>query len=232
MKKAIAFALLMLFVIGVVIGFGAGFFYPRSGAVEEQKVARMLLPAVRANGTGMLAELTVTVKPGTGQILVSINDVLAGFDTQNSARTAAKVASNFTGIRLDNLDVIYSIKANASSIDGPSAGAAMTVATIAALKGVELNKSVIMTGTINSDGTIGKASGLEGKVKAAEKAGMKLFLMPAGESIKSSYEKQEKCENDGTITYCTIDYTRGAREFNITIKEVSNITEAWRYFSE
>ncbi|MCD6414215.1 MAG: hypothetical protein J7L23_01140 [Candidatus Diapherotrites archaeon] len=232
MKRAILLTLLFLFTVGLVVGFGAGFFYPHTQEITEPTAVHMFLPAVRANGSGILAKLTVLVKPGTGQILVNINDVLAGFETQNSARTAAKVASNFTGKSLDNVDVIYSIDANASSIDGPSAGAAMTMATIAALKAVQLNKSIIMTGAIRDDGSIGPASGLEGKIKAAEGAGLKLFLLPAGESVNNTFEKQTHCDDTGPMHYCTIDYKSDTRAFNITVKEVSNVGEAWRYFGE
>ena len=61
---------------------------------------------------------------------------------------------------LSEYDLVYTIKANATVIEGASAGAALAVATVAALTGKELNSSVMMTGTINHDGTIGPVGGI------------------------------------------------------------------------
>ena len=82
------------------------------------------LAAVDSNNKGVIAHLNTEVRNGSGLILVNINDILADYLTQYSARVAAQVAANYSKISIDGLDVIYNIKANATVIGGPSAGAA------------------------------------------------------------------------------------------------------------
>lgn len=227
MKKFIALAITLLFLAGILLGFGLGFLFPEE-TIDYNEV-HMNLPAVRADGKGMLAEVVAVVKPGQGRVLVSVNDVLAGFETQESARIASLVASNFTGKRLDHVDLIYSIRANASSIDGPSAGAALTVTTIAALEKKQLNRSVMMTGTIKENGEIGKASGVEAKIGASKDVGARLFLVSTEQDLNNHVQKEQICEEIGSINYCRIDYVE-AQNFSLPVERVRNIEEAWGYF--
>lgn len=229
MKRLIALLIALLFVAGLILGFGAGFLYPDKGTVGYREVT-MTLPAVKASGDGMTASLTTIVKPGSGLVLVSVNDVLAGLETQLSARTASQVASNITHISLDDLDVIYLIDANASSIEGPSAGAAFTVSTIAALNGQEINKSIMMTGSIRENGEIGPASGIPEKIRAGAQLGAKLFLVPKGQLVSEGLRKEEACDVSDGVKYCSITYSSNASTFSIPVKEVSSVEEAWRFF--
>ena len=67
---------------------------------------------------------------------------------------------------------------------GPSAGAALTIATIAALKHDSIRSDVVITGTINADGTIGQIGGVLEKAQAAKDIGAKLFLVPVGQGVR------------------------------------------------
>ena len=69
-------------------------------------------------------------------------------DLQYSASTAVKVASKVTGVNLDRSDVSFVISAPAEIVGGQSAGAAMTVITIAAIKNQQVKNDVVITGTI------------------------------------------------------------------------------------
>jgi PDZ domain-containing secreted protein len=64
-------------------------------------------------------------------------------------------------------------------VGGPSAGAAITVLTVAVLDGKKIDQQTAMTGTINSGGVIGPVAGIEQKVSGAKAAGMKRVLIPA-----------------------------------------------------
>src|SRR3989344_4617523 len=136
-KTVMIIIVIMVFILGIALGF---YLTPKKIIeVDNSKEIKQIIkdiPIVGVNdkGEGVTGKLTVEMKEGTGLVLVNINDVLADYNTQLSARTAAKIASNITGIELNNIDLIYNIKANASAIEGASAGSVMAVATIAALQ--------------------------------------------------------------------------------------------------
>ncbi|MCD4740089.1 hypothetical protein K8R43_02745 [archaeon] len=229
MKRFIVLVLVALFVVSITVGFGAGFFYSQEEPIRESVVV-MKVPAVKSSGDGMIANLTTLVKPGSGQILVNINDLYSGFETQRSAKIASQVASDLTGRRLDDIDIIYTIEADASSIEGPSAGAALTISTIAALRGMQLNQSVTMTGSIKENGNIGPASGIPAKIRVSEEYGAKLFLLPKGQMVSPDLKKREVCDIIGGVNYCKIDYVENASQFEMSVQEVIDVEDAWRYF--
>ncbi len=59
----------------------------------------------------------------------------------------------------------------------------MTVLLISDISGKPINSKVLMTGTIQTDGTIGKIGGVAQKVEAAGKNGAKIFLVPTGQAV-------------------------------------------------
>jgi ATP-dependent Lon protease len=66
----------------------------------------------------------------------------------------------------------------AVSKDGPSAGAAITVAIYSRLRNQPINNTVAMTGEINLQGYITEIGGLEYKILGGIRAGIKKFLYP------------------------------------------------------
>ena len=85
-----------------------------------------------------------------------------GCDFQDAANTAVFVAQQETGVSLSGSDVIFSITADHEipGVDGSSAGALMTLLTVAAINGTELNDSVTLTGTIDAAGNVGAIGGV------------------------------------------------------------------------
>jgi len=205
-------------------------------AVTEIKhnTVYLKLPAVDNEGNGVITLLRVEITPGTGKVLTDINNLFFWVDTQNSIRTAQRVAQSITGIDLSKYDLTYSVETNASLIGGPSAGAALTVATIAAAQNKTINENVMITGTINSDGSIGPVGEVLAKAKAAKDVGAKIFLVPEGQATQSYYNPVQKCDQIGSFNYCTIEYQQEKVDINkdaaINVKEVSNIKEAMPYF--
>lgn len=194
--------------------------------LDTDRFATIKLPAVDENDSGVTAHLDVKVMPGSGRILLNVNNILSRSDTQESARTAALVASEFTGYDISSLDIIYDINANASILQGPSAGAAMTITTIAALQNRTLKSDVMITGTINHDMTIGPAGKVDAKAKASKNAGASKFLVPLGESVK--YEDKEYCADYGFFEgYCQTEYVpvRIEKSVGINVVEVENISD-------
>jgi predicted S18 family serine protease len=100
---------------------------------------------------------------------------------QSAANTAIAVAGNKTGFELSESDVIFSIDAGdkISEVDGPSAGALMTLLAISAIEKQPIDEYLTLTGTISSDGHIGAIGGVVAKAAAAKNRGKTLILIPA-----------------------------------------------------
>ncbi len=204
--------------------------------IHDQRRASIRLPAVNRNGTGVAANLDVSIVQGSGQILLNLNRVLSKEETTNSIRMAALVASEITNIDLANIDIIYDIYANATVLEGPSAGAAMTIATIAALKDKQVNDKVMITGTINHDGTIGPAGRIKEKAISARENGAVAFYVPVGSSKEINYTEQEFCHKWGTYEYCQPELRTSvvylSEEAGIEIIEAEKLTDILDAFLE
>jgi len=203
---------------------------------NDSSITTMRVPAVDKNGNGVIATLSVDAKPGIGRTLVDINQILFWADTQDSIRTAKIVAQNITGIDVSKYDIIYSIRANASAIEGPSAGAAMAIATIFELENRTFNEDVSITGTLDEKGEIGKVSGIVAKAKAIETADMNLLIVPFGQKTYTVYSEEKSCE-DYLLTKICRSVTKPEdvdveEEVGIRVVEASNIQEALKYFSD
>lgn len=192
---------------------------------------------VDKEGNGIEGNLTVEIQPGKGRVLVDISP-LQGFYTQDSERKAVKVAADMTKFNFSNYDVIYSIKTpNVMSVDGPSAGAAMAIATIAAIQNKTLSQSFSITGTIEEDHSIGKVGMVFAKAKAAADAGITRFLIPKGQAEQIEYVRKVRTPAPGwrieTIEPIRINIIKYAKEnWDMDIYEVSTIEEALKYAFE
>lgn len=208
--------------------------YTVNESYSNVSFASIIIPAVYEEGMGVTTVLTVQIIPGEGRVLANIDKLLFWTDTQNSIRTSSKVASNITGIDLSNYDIIYTIETNATAVEGPSAGAALTIATIAALEHRRINPKVIITGAINHDGTIGPVGQILPKAKAAKDIGARLFLVPLLHSKEVTYETKKYCEQIGSAQICTAEKVPKkvdiSEEAGIEVMEVENIQEALDYF--
>ena len=202
--------------------------------VGNGTIVKMKLPAVDSEGNGVSTLLTVEAVQGTGRTLADIENLLFWADTQQSIRMARLVATNFSIKNINDYDLIYGIEANASLIGGPSAGAAITIATILALNNETPNKEVMITGAINHDGSIGPVSGILEKANASKQAGAKIFLVPLLQSRDVIYETIEHCEKFGLSEICQTETTprkiNVSEEAGIQVIEVADISEALRYF--
>lgn len=210
--------------------------FSKSAKIEGERSVSMKLPAVNGNDSGVSAVLSAGAKKGTGNIFVAINDILSNPDTQHSVRSAAIVAANYENKSLEEIDLFYSISAFAPAIEGPSAGAALAVSTVAVLENKTLNPDVMMTGTINHDGTIGPSGKILEKARAAKQAGAKIFLVPIGlkSGLETNYTENNYCKVWGKSEYCSMEITPAKidieKETGISIIEVADLKEALKYF--
>jgi uncharacterized protein len=186
---------------------------------------------------GTTMKITVEIKAGDGKILVN-TATATGVDFQSSARTAVETAQNIANIDLSGSDVIFSIESESDiqAVDGPSAGGAMTVLLISELTHRDIRTDVLMTGTINPDGSVGRVGGIMEKADAAGKYGAKIFLVPD----KQSTVKVESCEEKkvGPALYRTCKFEPANLseithdKYGMDVIEIKNIQEALSYFTE
>jgi len=146
--------------------------------------------AVRSN-SGVVIPFEVKLTNGTGLVSVNIRNVDLQSGTQDSIRVAVAVAEMQTKTDLSNRDVTVSFindQQEIVSLDGPSAGAVITTAIIAAIQNKTLDSTVLATGTINPDGSIGLVGGVAEKAAAASSFGARIFIVPYGEKVYSNIE--------------------------------------------
>ncbi len=185
--------------------------------------------AVASNGEGVVSKLTVSVAyPGSGRVFFSA-EPLTMLDSQASARMAVLVATALLGIDYRMYDFFIMINSSSLIIGGPSAGAAMTIGVLAVLTNTSIRDNVAITGMIDPDGTIGPVGGIPEKLEAAAKAGYKIFLIPAGQSV--TYEEKVIRETTpiGVITRVTsipVNVTELGARLGVKVIEVGNIVEA------
>jgi predicted ATP-dependent protease len=141
--------------------------------------------AVDENDKGHVIPLEIIIKSGKGNLFLNVANVLVDATFQNSAQTAILVAREVSRKSLSDKDVLINIEASVQeqkiSISGGSAGAAMTLAAMAAMQGKILRNDVLITGTINEDHTIGLIGAPREKALAAKENGAVMFLVPAGQ---------------------------------------------------
>jgi uncharacterized protein len=205
-----------------------------SPQITASYIAQINLAAVDQNGKGVTTPLTVEAKPGTGEALTNVDKLLFWVDTQYSIQLAKAVAENVTNINADKIDLTYSIETNATLVGGPSAGAALTIATISALENKPIKSDVMITGTINPDGTIGQVGGVLDKAKAAKDVGAKVFLVPEGQGEQITLKPNENCTRRANFIFCETTYEQVTvnigKDVGISVIEVSNVTDAMKYF--
>ncbi len=196
--------------------------------------ASIAVPAVDDQGNGVVTFLDVQASPGSGRILTNIDKLFFWVDTQNSIRKATKVAEDITGKDMSKYDIVYTVKANASIIEGGSAGAALAIATIAALENKTIDKKVMVTGTVEEDGRVGPIGEVVAKAIGAKEAGATLFLVPSGQGSSKIYRPERKCYSEAGFQICetrTIaEKIYITKDVGIEVKEVKNIREALQYF--
>jgi len=182
----------------------------------------VMAPAVAQTAQGWIGAtsyITVFAEPGNGSIFVDTFP-LTQIDTQGSARLAAQVAASLAGQNLAKIDLFVTIRSDSAVIGGPSAGGAMSVAILACLLNRTVNPKVVMTGTINPDGTIGPIGGVLQKAEAAHSVGAYLFLVPAGQTVAT--------ESPDSLTLVNVtEYAR--KNLNLTVMEVDDLRDAAKW---
>jgi len=222
MKKIISFFICFLLLLQVS---GCNF----STAKKKTDLAKTFTGGKTAIDALWVQTLPNGAKGGTSRVTVSVEKnpskkLRIGFYEEEVAGTGAMwrsagwmsavFATFLLGENLADYRFTYDI---GGRIDGPSAGALMTVAVLSILRGDSIKKDATMTGTINPDGTIGPVGGIPHKITGAKKAKKKLILVPAGQRYSMDLNENK-----------SVDVVALGRREGVTVKEVGNIYEAYK----
>ena len=127
---------------------------------------------------GSTIEIEATVfhakKKGAGTI--KFNDT-AGSMAKDSVFNAASVIRKITDKDIKEYDIHVNV-IGGGQIDGPSAGAAITICIISALLNRKIRQDVAITGEISLRGKVKPVGGIFEKIYGARRKGIKLVLVP------------------------------------------------------
>ncbi len=101
----------------------------------------------------------------------------AGTMAKDSVFNAAAVVRAITGANVSDYDLHVNL-IGGGQVDGPSAGTAILVAIISAIKGVPVRQDVAVTGEVSIQGKVKPVGGIVEKLHGARQAGMKQVILP------------------------------------------------------
>ena len=127
---------------------------------------------------GSTIEIEATVFPAKkkGHGTIKFNDT-AGSMAKDSVFNAASVIRKITDKDIKDYDVHVNV-IGGGQIDGPSAGAAITVCIISALTESPIRQDVAITGEISLRGNVKPVGGIFEKIYGARRKGIKLVAIP------------------------------------------------------
>lgn len=173
-----------------------------------------------------------TAEGGTNPVTIRLangddpNELRVGFTEDEVSGTgdqwraagwnAVTTATLLTGAPLGGKEITFDVN---GAIDGPSAGALMTIGSISLLRGDSLKNDITMTGTINPDGTVGPVGGIPYKVDGVVKAKKTRMLIPTG---------QRNSENDNGALIDIVDLGRRKK---VDVSETADIYDAYQQFT-
>ncbi len=154
--------------------------------VEERKLPDEDLVGVSTglawtqNG-GDLLQIEVTLFPGKGELLLTgrLGEVMK--ESAQAAWSYVRSAAGRWGIGEEafrNKDVHIHVPEGAIPKDGPSAGITMATALVSALTGKPVRRDVAMSGEVTLRGYVLPVGGLNEKVLAAKRAGVRTVVLP------------------------------------------------------
>ncbi len=127
-------------------------------------------------GSTLEIETMVYESKQKGKGVVRFNDT-AGSMAKDSVFNAASVIRKMTGLDMADYDIHVNVVGGAN-IDGPSAGAAITVCIISALQNRPIKQDLAITGEISLRGKVKPVGGIFEKIYGARRKGIKTVIVP------------------------------------------------------
>jgi ATP-dependent Lon protease len=154
--------------------------YTLEEAEMEPEIGAVTGLAWTATG-GDLMQIEALRMPGTGRLIVTgqLGDVMReSVDAAYSYVRARGKELGVAGDQFKDTDVHIHFPAGAIPKDGPSAGAAVTLAIASVLSRRPVRRDVAMTGEVTLRGKVLEIGGVKEKVLAAYRAGLREVMMP------------------------------------------------------
>ena len=167
------------------------------GRAEKKNQVGQVVGLAWTEVGGDLLTIESAVMPGKGNIIRtgSLGDVMK--ESVEAARTVVRSRARRLGIKdelFEKRDIHIHVPDGATPKDGPSAGAAMTLAFVSALTNIPVKAGVAMTGEITLRCEVTAIGGLKEKLLAAHRGGIKTVLIPE-ENVKDLADIPENVKN-------------------------------------
>jgi ATP-dependent Lon protease len=156
--------------------------YPTTEAESAPEVGVVTGLAWTASG-GELLFIEALKMPGTGRLIVTgmLGEVMR--ESVNAAYSYVRSRAEMLGIAntaFGEFDIHIHFPVGATPKDGPSAGAAVTLAIASSLAERPVRHDVAMTGEVTLRGKILEIGGVKEKILAAYRAGLRHVILPSG----------------------------------------------------
>ena len=167
------------------------------GVAEKENQVGQVVGLAWTEVGGDLLTIEAVSMPGKGGIIRTgtLGDVMK--ESIEAARTVVRSRAQRLGIKADvfeKSDIHIHVPEGATPKDGPSAGAAMTVAMVSVYTGIPVRADVAMTGEITLRGEVLPIGGLKEKLLAAHRGGIKTVLIPE-QNVKDLAESPDNVKN-------------------------------------
>ncbi|SFM66724.1 endopeptidase La [Rugamonas rubra] len=167
------------------------------GVAEKENQVGQVVGLAWTEVGGDLLTIEAVQMPGKGGIIRTgtLGDVMK--ESIEAARTVVRSRAARLGIKSDvfeKSDIHIHVPEGATPKDGPSAGAAMTVALVSVFTGIPVRADVAMTGEITLRGEVLPIGGLKEKLLAAHRGGIKTVLIPE-QNVKDLAEIPDNVKN-------------------------------------
>ncbi|MBA5687665.1 endopeptidase La [Rugamonas apoptosis] len=151
------------------------------GVAEKENQIGQVVGLAWTEVGGDLLTIEAVQMPGKGNVIRTgtLGDVMK--ESIEAARTVVRSRAARLGIKaelFEKSDIHIHVPEGATPKDGPSAGAAMTVAMVSVFTGIPVRADVAMTGEITLRGEVLPIGGLKEKLLAAQRGGIKTVLIP------------------------------------------------------
>lgn len=156
--------------------------YPTTAAESAPEVGVVTGLAWTASG-GELMFIEALKMPGTGRLIITgmLGEVMR--ESVSAAYSYVRSRADALGIparTFSDQDLHIHFPVGATPKDGPSAGAAVTLAIASSLAERSVRHDVAMTGEVTLRGKILEIGGVKEKILAAYRAGLSHVILPAG----------------------------------------------------
>jgi len=125
-------------------------------------------------------DVELTVRRGPKILRIKVKTIP---DPQNPGRPLIGIGSSCASQRFTKIDLPIAVHINLGEVGGPSAGLAFALDVVQELgNDIDRGHKVAASGEICADGTVLPVGGLKQKTIGAKRAGVDVFLVPAGEN--------------------------------------------------